>query len=91
MAKTFGSKFDIISPVWLQIVRLGDLRYEVRGMHDVVELKTADNPETKSNYLHFGVVLTFLINFLIETSSPSPNLVRQIHGSRFRETLNVQK
>ncbi|XP_063700605.1 chitinase domain-containing protein 1 [Culicoides brevitarsis] len=47
VAKTFGSKFDIISPVWLQIVRLGDLKYEVRGTHDVVELRTADNPGTK--------------------------------------------
>lgn len=48
VVKTFGNKFDIISPVWLQIVRLGDLRYEVRGTHDVIELKTANNPDTKS-------------------------------------------
>uniref|UniRef100_A0A336M8I1 Chitinase domain-containing protein 1 n=1 Tax=Culicoides sonorensis TaxID=179676 RepID=A0A336M8I1_CULSO len=47
VAKVFGSKFDVISPVWLQIIRLGDLKYEVRGLHDVVDLKTADNPETK--------------------------------------------
>lgn len=53
VVKTFSSKFDVVSPVWLQIVRLGDLRYEVRGTHDVVELKTADNPNMKSNFNYY--------------------------------------
>lgn len=35
MAKTFGPKFNIISPVWLQILRKGELRYEISGTHDV--------------------------------------------------------
>lgn len=35
VAKIWASKFDLISPVWLQIIRLGDLSYEVRGIHDI--------------------------------------------------------
>lgn len=35
MAKIWGTKFDIISPVWLQIVRLKNGDYEMNGEHDV--------------------------------------------------------
>lgn len=35
VAKTFGPKFDMISPVWLQILRKGDMEYELTGTHDV--------------------------------------------------------
>ncbi|KAJ8923208.1 hypothetical protein NQ315_001763 [Exocentrus adspersus] len=35
IAKIFGNKFTHISPVWLQIVRKGTKKYEVRGTHDV--------------------------------------------------------
>lgn len=35
VAKTFGSKFTHISPVWLQVRRKGKNRYEVTGTHDV--------------------------------------------------------
>lgn len=35
VAKIFSSKFDIISPIWLQIWRKGDNLYELRGEHDV--------------------------------------------------------
>jgi len=34
VAKIFAKKFDIISPVWLQIVKQGD-RYAVAGTHDI--------------------------------------------------------
>ncbi|EDW28854.1 GL18725 [Drosophila persimilis] len=34
VAKIFAKKFDIISPVWLQIVKQGDA-YAVAGMHDI--------------------------------------------------------
>ncbi|XP_031623934.1 chitinase domain-containing protein 1 [Contarinia nasturtii] len=35
VAKTFGSKFDIISPVWLQVLHKGKHKYEIGGTHDV--------------------------------------------------------
>lgn len=35
VAKIWGQKFDIVSPVWLQIVRLGEQKYELRGTHDI--------------------------------------------------------
>lgn len=34
MAKLFARKFDIISPVWFQIVKDGD-EYKIAGAHDV--------------------------------------------------------
>lgn len=34
VAKMFAKKFDIISPVWLQIVKQGD-DYAVAGTHDI--------------------------------------------------------
>ncbi|XP_037961205.1 chitinase domain-containing protein 1 isoform X2 [Teleopsis dalmanni] len=34
IAKVFGKKFDIISPVWFQIIKKGDL-YELAGKHDI--------------------------------------------------------
>nr|XP_023027139.1 chitinase domain-containing protein 1 [Leptinotarsa decemlineata] len=37
IAKIFGNKFSHISPVWLQIVRKGTAKYEIRGTHDVDE------------------------------------------------------
>lgn len=35
MAKLFGAKFDIISPVWLQVLHKGKQKYEIGGTHDV--------------------------------------------------------
>ncbi|XP_037033847.1 chitinase domain-containing protein 1 [Bradysia coprophila] len=35
VAKIWGPKFDIISPVWLQIVRLPNGDYQMNGEHDV--------------------------------------------------------
>ncbi|KAJ6646508.1 Chitinase domain-containing protein 1 [Pseudolycoriella hygida] len=35
VAKIWGTKFDIISPVWLQIVRLPSGEYQINGEHDV--------------------------------------------------------
>nr|AUM84822.1 chitinase-like protein 11 [Lutzomyia longipalpis] len=37
IAKTFSPKFDVIAPIWLQILRKGDKQYELAGMHDVDE------------------------------------------------------
>ncbi|KAH8289912.1 hypothetical protein KR018_002779 [Drosophila ironensis] len=34
VAKIFAKKFDIISPVWLQVVKQGD-DYQVAGVHDI--------------------------------------------------------
>lgn len=31
----FGKKLNIISPVWLQVRRKGDLKYEIEGTHDI--------------------------------------------------------
>uniref|UniRef100_A0A182PPI9 Chitinase domain-containing protein 1 n=1 Tax=Anopheles epiroticus TaxID=199890 RepID=A0A182PPI9_9DIPT len=35
VAKTWGPKFDYVSPVWLQILRKGPKKYEVAGVHDI--------------------------------------------------------
>lgn len=35
MAKIWGSKFDLISPVWMQIFRLPTQTYQLNGGHDV--------------------------------------------------------
>lgn len=35
VAKTFGTKFDIISPVWLQVQHKRNNKYEISGTHDV--------------------------------------------------------
>ncbi|KAG5879225.1 hypothetical protein JTB14_026721 [Gonioctena quinquepunctata] len=35
IAKIFGNKFTHISPVWLQIIRKGPGKYEMKGTHDV--------------------------------------------------------
>lgn len=35
VAKIFGSKFDMISPVWLQVLRKGQNVYELGGGHDI--------------------------------------------------------
>lgn len=53
VAKIFGPKFDLISPVWLQILRKGDLQYELMGTHDVdpawmKNVRTSGNDKTKS-------------------------------------------
>lgn len=37
VAKIFGKKINIITPVWLQILRKQDLKYEVAGLHDCDE------------------------------------------------------
>lgn len=52
VAKTFGRKFDIISPVWLQVIRKGELDYGLSGTHDVdgawLKNVRSANPKTKS-------------------------------------------
>jgi chitinase domain-containing protein 1 len=35
IAKTFSNKLDYISPVWLQIRRIGRKKYELTGKHDI--------------------------------------------------------
>jgi len=35
VAKTFGPKFSLISPVWLQVVPEGTGEYAIKGTHDV--------------------------------------------------------
>lgn len=35
VAKIFGAKFDMISPVWLQVISVGQANYEISGTHDV--------------------------------------------------------
>ncbi|XP_055386382.1 chitinase domain-containing protein 1 [Condylostylus longicornis] len=35
VAKIWGKKFDIISPVWLQVLRKGENSYILAGVHDV--------------------------------------------------------
>lgn len=35
VAKTFGAKFNIISPVWLQVQHKRNNKYEISGTHDV--------------------------------------------------------
>lgn len=35
VAKIFGPKFNMISPVWLQILRRGEGDYEFGGAHDI--------------------------------------------------------
>ncbi|XP_076971426.1 chitinase domain-containing protein 1 [Tamandua tetradactyla] len=35
VAKVFGSKFTLVSPVWLQLKRRGREMFEVTGLHDV--------------------------------------------------------
>lgn len=34
-SKSFADKFDMISPVWLQIARLGRNKYQLTGTHDI--------------------------------------------------------
>jgi chitinase domain-containing protein 1 len=51
VAKTW-QKFDIISPVWLQILRKGPKEYEIGGEHDidsdwVLDVKKTGNMKTK--------------------------------------------
>ena len=35
IAKTFGPKFTLVSPVWLQVVPEGHTDYSIKGTHDV--------------------------------------------------------
>lgn len=53
VAKIWGAKFDVISPVWLQIVRLSSGQYEMQGTHDidaswVDDVRTAAKRKNKS-------------------------------------------
>lgn len=56
VAKTFGPKFDMISPVWLQILRKGDMQYELMGTHDVdrawMKNVRSRNEKTKSESIY---------------------------------------
>ncbi|XP_055711105.1 chitinase domain-containing protein 1 [Phlebotomus papatasi] len=38
VAETFAPKFDVVAPVWLQILRKGDKQYKLGGMHDIDEM-----------------------------------------------------
>lgn len=38
VAETFAPKFDVLAPVWLQILRKGDKQYKLGGMHDIDEM-----------------------------------------------------
>ncbi|XP_043938827.1 chitinase domain-containing protein 1 isoform X2 [Protopterus annectens] len=51
VAKTFGSKFTMISPVWLQVKRKGRDLFQVTGLHDVDKGWLKD-VKSKSKYLH---------------------------------------
>ena len=35
VSKQFGAKIDLNSPVWLQIKRIGQQKYELAGTHDI--------------------------------------------------------
>jgi chitinase domain-containing protein 1 len=35
VAKWFGAKLDLVSPVWLQIRRLGNAEFQITGDHDI--------------------------------------------------------
>uniref|UniRef100_A0A2M4AG64 Chitinase domain-containing protein 1 n=1 Tax=Anopheles triannulatus TaxID=58253 RepID=A0A2M4AG64_9DIPT len=35
VAKIWGAKFDLVSPVWLQVLRKGPKQYEIGGVHDI--------------------------------------------------------
>lgn len=35
VAKIWGSKFNYVSPVWLQVLRKGPKQYELGGAHDI--------------------------------------------------------
>lgn len=58
VANIFGAKFDIICPVWLQIVVKGKQNYDMAGTHDIKEnrkwmkdVRNAADPEkNKSEY-----------------------------------------
>lgn len=53
MAKIWAGKFDIISPVWLQVLRRGN-SYEIGGTHDIdlgwiKDVRTSGPGNTKCN------------------------------------------
>lgn len=55
VAKIWGPKFDVISPVWLQIVRLPNGDYEMNGEHDVdsgwiKDVRNAAHHKNKSTF-----------------------------------------
>lgn len=60
MAKIFGAKFDMISPVWLQIVHKGKNQYEIAGTHDVdakwiQDVRKAGPPGKKSKFTELEI------------------------------------
>lgn len=55
VAKIFGAKFDIISPVWLQVIKKGKQKFDIGGTHDVDDKWIQDVRRTgpkKSKLLH---------------------------------------
>lgn len=53
VAKIFGAKFDMISPVWLQIRYKGNKKYGITGTHDIdikwmEDVRRAGSPQQKS-------------------------------------------
>lgn len=65
MAKIFGAKFDMISPVWLQVLHKGKNIYEIGGTHDIdvkwaQEVRRVGQPGKKSNNIYcFSFICDF--------------------------------
>lgn len=56
VAKIWGTKFDIISPVWLQVVRQPNGVYKINGEHDVdsgwiKDVRVAAHNKNKSEFV----------------------------------------
>lgn len=51
VAKIFKNKFSHVSPVWLQIIRFGKGRYEVRGGHDIDQGWVKDVTKESSTFM----------------------------------------
>lgn len=68
MAKIFGPKFDLISPVWLQVLRQGEMNYTLQGTHDIdsawmKNVRKAGNGKTKSEEKIIQKFKDFIISF----------------------------
>lgn len=61
MAKIWGQKFDIISPVWLQVVRLPSGVYQIKGDHDI-DAGWVDDVRTSAKYKNKSIITN--INFV---------------------------
>jgi len=68
LAKIFAKKFDMVTPVWLQIVRKGRKNYEFTGTHDIDQnwMKTVK----KNSQTEDGNHAEFLPRILFEKFEP---------------------